>query len=306
MASRKKNTVWTTYQQIFTFIVLSAVLNTTSDASLYLSIRENSRVLGGLSLNRNDVVKYDPATNSASMFLSGARFATANADVDAFDMLPNGNLLLSTTSVATLGGLSFRAGDIVEYNPIADSASLFFSQDLITRTNGRAVSSNVDVVSRLPNGNLLLSISDSANRQLGGVTFTDDDVLEYNPVTNTASLVFDGSSLLQVASGDLDIDAFHVLANGDVLFSTIVDSSLGLFSFRDGDLVQFHGSSGTASVFFSESHFSRNTDIDAAMLAEDVVIDPNPEPSALMTWGVLALVGFAYFSVKRRRSMSNE
>ena len=42
------------------------------------------------------------------------------------------NLILSTGMGETLGGLTFRDGDLAEYDPVGDTASLYFDENLFS------------------------------------------------------------------------------------------------------------------------------------------------------------------------------
>ena len=55
---------------------------------------------------------------------------SASEEIDAVHVLDNGNIILSTVGAATLGGLSFSDGDLVEYNPTTDIATLYFDEGL--------------------------------------------------------------------------------------------------------------------------------------------------------------------------------
>jgi len=54
----------------------------------------------------------------------------SDEDIDAVHILESGNIILSTEGSATLGGLSFADGDLIEYNPITDTATLYFDESL--------------------------------------------------------------------------------------------------------------------------------------------------------------------------------
>jgi len=87
-----------------------------------------------------------------------------------------------------------------------------------------------------------------------------------------------------------DINAVHVLANGNYLISTKKSSLLGtnLLSFGDGDLVEYNPTTGAASVYLSEKIFDGgNEDIDAVSVrANGTVI--------LSTGGSASLAGFSF------------
>ena len=80
---------------------------------------------------------------------------------------------------------------------------------------------------------MVLSTIDGAT--LGGVTFRDGDLVRYDDVTDTATLIFDEDGF----SANENIDALHVLANGNILLSTVNDATLGGLTFRDGDIVEY-------------------------------------------------------------------
>jgi hypothetical protein len=119
-------------------------------------------------------------------------------NIDAAYILGGGNIILSTVDAATLGGLSFVEGDLVEYNPTTDTATLYFDVDLFT------YSENIDAVHVLSNGNIVLSTTDAAT--LGGLSFGAGDLAEYNPTTDVATLYFDESNFTSAAN----IDAVYV------------------------------------------------------------------------------------------------
>src|SRR5215470_20187657 len=117
-------------------------------------------------------------------------------------------LYLSTTNGATIGGLTFRDGDIARYDTVSGVATLYFSEDNFSGNE------NIDALHILPNGNILLSTDGGAT--LGGLTFRDGDVVQYNPLTRSATLFFNENLFSQ----DEDIDAVHVLSDGSILLST--------------------------------------------------------------------------------------
>ena len=56
-------------------------------------------------------------------------------------------------------------------------------------------------------------LSTNNTETLGGLTFDEDDLAEYNPTTGTATLYFDGT----LFGGAADIDAAHVLDTGNIV-----------------------------------------------------------------------------------------
>ncbi len=157
-------------------------------------------------------------------------------------MLANGHIVLSTKDDATLGGVSFEDGDLIDYDPVADTAKLVFDGSTLFDDDEKIRSVHV-----LDNGNLILSTDSDAI--LGGLSFEDIDLVEYDRTTDTASLFFDGS----LTTLDEKIDAVHVLANGHIVLSTEGDATLGGVSFEDGDLIDYDPVTDTAKLVFDGS-----------------------------------------------------
>ncbi len=161
-------------------------------------------------------------------------------------------IILSTENTETLGGLSFTDGSLAEYDPIANSSTLYFNENLFSGNE------DINAVHVLANGIIILSTT--GNATLGGLSFGDDDLIAYDPSNNTATLYFDGGALF--SNPWEDIDAVYVRDNGNIILSTIGNATLGGLSFSDGDLIEYIPSTDSASLFFDESEFSGGVDID--------------------------------------------
>jgi hypothetical protein len=160
-------------------------------------------------------------------------------------------ITLSTNSVATLGGLTFAADDVVDYDDVGDTSTLRFDGANFSTAE------NVNAVHVIDGQNILLSTSSDAT--LGGISFRDGDIVQYNIATDTATLFFSEDLL----SSDNDVDAVSLLANGNIVLSTVLGDTLGGLTFRDGDLVEYNPSLGTATLFFDEDLITGAGDIDA-------------------------------------------
>jgi hypothetical protein len=245
-------------------------------AQLYLSTA-NGATIGGLTFRDGDIARYDTVTGVATLYFSEDNFSQ-DENIDSLYILPNGNILLSTVNGATLGGLTFRDGDVVQYNPFTNTASIFFNEDLFSNN------ANVDGFSVLANGHYIISTVDTET--LGGVNFRDGDLVDYNPVTGTASLFFNEDLFAQ----DEDVDGVQVLADGSILLSTRNGASIGGLTFLDGDVIRYVPSTNTATILLPESTFSANENVDGLFLA--------PEPGT----GLLLALGLAGFALRRTRT----
>jgi hypothetical protein len=202
---------------------------------LILSIgNDEGATLGGIAVEDGDLVEYDPATGVASIFLSESVFGT-NVDVDAVEILADGDLLLSLRRDETVGGTLYLDGDVLRYDPVAGT----FAVEISEATLGGG---DVDALAvRGGTGHYLISARDDVT--LGGVTINDGDLFDYDPVSGAAFIVLSLDS--RTSFGGSDIDA--VINGGPLPCSDGLDN--------DGDgLTDFGSDPGCDAVGdFSES-----------------------------------------------------
>jgi hypothetical protein len=216
------------------------------DVALTLSTIGNAK-LGGLTFGDDDLVEYDPAADNSTLAFDGgalfnatnediaavhvlsnghivlstvanatlgdggALFSNTNEDINAAHVLSNGHIVLSTVGNARLGGLTFGDDDLVDYDPVSDTASLFFDGGALF-SNGNE---DINAAHVLSNGHIILSTV--GNARLGGLTFGDDDLVDYDPVSDTASLFFDGGALFSNTREDINaasLNGSDVLTGG--------------------------------------------------------------------------------------------
>lgn len=154
---------------------------------------------GGLSLIRDgDVVMWDGAT--ASVLFSEDAFGD-DQNVDGFAVLPSGNWLISTEGPATLGGLAMQDGDVVEYNPMTDEASLFMGlSEAVLFTGDPQSDADIDALSYAL-GLLVFSIRDDGDGMVGtnfayqASDAPSSDLFGYDPATGEGFLFLEGEEL---------------------------------------------------------------------------------------------------------------
>ena len=210
------------------------VLSTASGASL-----------GGLSFTDKDLAEYGIATDTATLFLDGIALGLAE-DIDAVHVLSNGHIVLSTINTITLGGVTAENEDLIDYDPVTDTAALMFDGSALF-TSG---STDISAVHVMGNGNLLLTNEYSAT--LGGLSFQPNDIIKYDSATDSATMFFDGSAVS--LSGW--IDAVHLLDNGNLILSTNTADTLGGLSMAAGDLVEYETGTDTATLYFDGGLFA--------------------------------------------------
>ena len=155
-----------------------------ADGNILLSAI-NTVTLGGLTFENEDVVEYDLANDIATMVFDGsALFTAGSTDISAVHVLANGHLLLSNEYAATLGGLAFEPEDLIEYDLETNTATMFLDGSAVGLTEW------IDAAHVLGNGDIVLSTEQPAT--LGGLNFTEDDLVAYDPIADAASLYFSG------------------------------------------------------------------------------------------------------------------
>jgi hypothetical protein len=168
--------------------------------------------LGGTHFRDGDLIEYDLNTDTATLFFSENQFDRGYSnDIDAVDVLSNGHIVLSTTETTRLGGLRFRDGDLVEYNPVTNSSTLFFSEGLFSRN------ADIDAVQVLDDGSILLSTTGSA--QLGGLRFNKDDLVRYYPYDYADNPFLAGSAAIYFSGGYFENSGVNIDAVWDPIDS---------------------------------------------------------------------------------------
>ena len=267
---------------LFALISLTAL---TADADIMLSTYLGTKIGDQIVIGGGDVVQYDMTRQTAEIILNDDLFAGdwwVPRNVDAFHMMADGDYVLSTTFDQELGGLSFEASDLVRYDPVTNTASLLFDGSLLGRNE------NVDGVYVRDSGEILLSTTSSAS--LSGVSFRGGDVIEYNPATGAVSRLFDQDWFCR----NENIDALHVLDDGDLVISTFTGGRLFGVDYSCGDLVRVDPAARTAEVFVSDDVYDTCLFVNTDAFSMTPAI---PEPATL----ALLVLGGAIGLLRRRR-----
>jgi hypothetical protein len=180
------------------------------DGSVILSTALPSQI-GAVAFEDGDLVVYDPDSGLATLWLDDDTAFATDVDIDAAHVLDDGHLLFSVRNDVTLfPGLPEEAfyldGDVIEYDPVAGTTSLFLSESIF---NGDGIPEfadpDVDGVSMLPNGHLLLSIRSAA--RIGEDLYSDGEVIEYDLDTGDSFLHL---SLFERSATNLDVNAVAI------------------------------------------------------------------------------------------------
>ncbi len=259
-------------------------------ATFAVRITENNLSLGGDTFKKNDIVLYDSDADTATILLGRSSWSSNNVKVDAFHLLADGTMVVSHSNSGTrvLGGLAMKDGDVALYDPVADVAVMLLSEAAFNKNT------DVDAAHRLPNGNLLISIQ-QRKRTLGGITFRDGDVVEYDPVAGTVAVVFSED----LFDGPADVDGVQ---QGSIVLTTRDNGvTLAGLTFDANDIVSYDTGTGTATLVQDGSEVPAGTQLFGVYLPALIV--PEPPQTALLLSGIAGLLAFPSLSrwISRRR-----
>ena len=216
--------------------------------SAYLFSFLNSATLeGGVKVRKEDIVRYDG--EQFSLFFDGSdlELNTFKTRITAFDAISDTEILMSFNQEITLAGAGLVDGkDIVKFTAsslgeaTAGTFELYLDgSDVGLTTNGE----NIDAITGLPDGSLLISTRGRANAQ--GVGANDEDLLLFSPASlgenssGSWSMYFDGSDVGLADSAAEDIDAVSIDAAGRLIFSTLGGFDVTTLAGADEDVFAF-------------------------------------------------------------------
>ena len=171
----------------------------------YLSFADLTTIRS-VSYDDEDIVAYDPSANAWSLYFDGTARGlgtSANLDIDAFD-IAGGILYFSTIGNTNPPGVSGTADDADVYS--WNGATL--ARVLDVSTVGVPLTANVDGLT-VKGGVYYLSFAADLTTIRSGA-YQDEDIVAYDPATDTWSLYFDGTAPGLGTSSNLDIDAIQV------------------------------------------------------------------------------------------------
>lgn len=169
--------------------------------------------IGGLSgIEDDDYFIYDPASDTAQMFLDNSALGFNINDADAVHILKNGHIVISAKSSSSIGTggnlLNFEPGDLVVYDPILGTTSLLFDGSAVFGGTD-ADDNNITAVYVNEDGTIDIAVTAAnAGSTIGsnGLTINNNSIYRYTPgaggAVGTASEILDVSAYL--ASGGSD------------------------------------------------------------------------------------------------------
>lgn len=218
--------------------------------------------LGGISLNSEDIVEFDPISKKSTLLVRGNDIILDKKtewDIDAFHMFADGSFVFSSANEITIAGKTFQHQDLFKYDPITQEVSLYFDGTVIKALNNQPA--GIDAVHIQSDGTLILSVSHDIS--LDGLTFRDQDLFSYDPNTQVASLLLNGDKIVPNPEESVGINAVHVRRDGRIILSTNNTAQLGGIEVKASDVVEYIPSKDQARQLLSGLDYLPNENINA-------------------------------------------
>lgn len=232
-----------------------------------------------------------PAGGSHTVVL-GALDIVENRDFGNQVVVPPASLYLSLNGSQTLNSIAFADEDVIAFN--GSTFAMYFDGSDVG-IGGR----RLDAFSIISATEILMSF-DTDGTVTGLGTVDDSDIVKFTATSlgtttsGTFSLYFDGSDV-GLTTADEDVDAVEILSNGDLLISTLGNSTVtGLAGTNaDEDILRFTPTSLGATTAGSWAVYFDGSDVGLTAASEDVdalALDPTGK-IYLSTTGACAVPG---------------
>jgi hypothetical protein len=216
-------------------VLAEPTITTPAPKLILLSASSNGEIKYGplrLKFSDEDIVAYDPALDTWTMYFDGSAHGLGSADLEDFEILTDGDILFTLDKNLTLpnkcggGSLSVKDFDVVRFDASADCYTIYLAGSTLNLTKG---DEDIDALAcTTPVCDvLLISTIGTVQADAGGgteVKAEDEDLLECNVAATTCQLDadegFNGTNLA-LTSGDEDIDAaWKNYDNGNLWLTT--------------------------------------------------------------------------------------
>ncbi|HKX46326.1 MAG TPA: S8 family serine peptidase, partial [Planctomycetota bacterium] len=228
----------------------------------HLASTGTNTVAGVGTVADEDLVTYDSGSGNFVLLFDGSDVGLASAAIDALHVRADGDYVLSLTTAFTVPGLvggpnggSVDDSDLVLYTPTTTGTNtsgvftfLMDGSDVGLSTNNE----DVDAVSELPNGDLLLSLVGGGSGT-GLSSIQDEDVVRLDwsmlgsATAGTLALHLDGSDVGLSTSSAENVDACHAEGTTSVLLSTTGAFAVTGVSGGDEDVFRLTGTFGATT-----------------------------------------------------------
>lgn len=213
-------------------------------AKIYLG-SSTSGTAGGVSFADEDVLIKDMGTGTWTLFIDGSDIGLSNTDIDAFELMADGSMLMSFDSDFSLSGFgSVDDADILRFTPTSTGSTTagtwswyFDGSDVGLSTSDE----DIDALVVLPDGRLIISVV--GNVSVTGVSGADEDLLAFSPnalgstTSGTWAMYFDGSDVGLSNTSNEDVNGVWVDAAGKIYLTTLGNFSVTGVSGDGSDIV---------------------------------------------------------------------
>ena len=196
-------------------------------------------------------------------------------------------IYISSTSNGNAGGIAFNDEDILVYDSLSETWSMYFDGSDV------GVTGDVNAFALLPDGSILLSFDSSTN--VGGLGIADDsDIIRFIPTSlgeNTSGTFIYylvGADYGLTTNGE-DIDAIDFTPDGRLIISTGGSYSVLGASGGDEDLIVLNTNGLDWALYFDGSDVGLNDSSSEEI--NGVWIDPTNNQIYLTTVGSFAVTG---------------
>jgi PKD repeat protein len=257
--------------------------------TIYITSTSGGSV-GGVNFEDEDILAYDGETDTWSMHFDGSDVGldgSSKRDVRAFELLANGDILLSVNGATTLPDVgSVDASDIVRFNGTAGpSTSGTFSLYLRGADVGLGGES-IDAIGFAPHGRLVVSTGGSFS--VPGASGADEDLIALDAGGASWSLYFDGSDVDLNDSSSEDVAGVLIdAASGDVYLTTAGAFSVPGVSGGSSDVFVCKPDAlgSTTSCTYTSYWFGSAHGLTSDVIGIHIeVAPPNQVPTADFTW----------------------
>lgn len=202
-----------------------------------------------LSITTSDIARlvvHGDGSYDYSLFFKGSNVGLSGGSesIDAFTVLSDGSLLISTTSQTSVPGVVALGADLLKFVPqklgsvTAGTWSLFFRGSAVGLST---TTENIDGVAALPDGRLILSTK--GNFQVAGFSGNGSDLMSFTP-TQTGSATR-GTWNAYLNSNDVGLSPYNVDAVAFDGTGSILMSMSGVFRLSNvnggkSDVVRFN------------------------------------------------------------------
>jgi hypothetical protein len=187
-------------------------------------------------------------------------------NIDAAHFFEDGRVWFSCADTCFVGGVFYRDGDVVAYDPATRRFTRQFAESALF-----AGDEDLDALWVDADATLLYSTETQATPRGTSLSVKDGDLVRYDAAANTHAVEFSEAAVF--GGADADVDALHVLDDGRLLLSTdeteTLPGELDWLRVTDGavfavDPAALPGSGGAVQVILSEGRiFQDEAELDA-------------------------------------------